>query len=188
MNLARPLSLCGLLLLAPALPACAPKASNRAETQERLPPQVSLFGVRLRTWSGSELSAQGRAAKLTYDRQSTRFVASEGQLLFPESKGPSAAGTQNPDLELRAPVVEGETQTRQARGSGGVTVRSSTGLRGRTPSATFDGNALVARSTERVEAEGPGYVLDAGGFTFYFVTDELVFDGPVTSSVEEVRR
>lgn len=172
--MARAALVAAVLLVAPA--CLPPSASQRAEVQEKLPPQVSLYGVRLRSWSGSELVAQGRAARLTYDRQSTRFVASEGLIQFPRPDG---------EVDVRAPVFEGEMGTRLAQGSGGVTVRSSSGVRGSTPSATFDGNTLIARGTEEVDAEGPGFELAAGGFTFHFATDELLFDGPVTSLLEE---
>ena len=160
---------------------CAQKrpADQLVQAAEGLPPQVSLYGVRLRSWQAEELVAQGRAAKLTYDRQSTRFTASEGmvQLL----RGPAGEDA----LEVRAPVVEGEMAQKQARGSGGVTVRADNGLEGQTPSASFDGVGMVARGEEAVQAQGPGYALTAGGFTFYFLTDELHFEGPVTSRIGE---
>lgn len=175
-----------VLLLALAASACNPvkKANAREESQERLPPQVSLHEVRLRSWSGSELAAHGRAAMLTYDRQNTRFVATDGELQLP-GRDPDAP---SPEMIVRAPVVEGEALARTAHGSGGVTATSSAGMSGRTPSATYDGQAMVARGTEAVEIDGPGYVLDAAGFTFHFVTDALVFDGPVTSTIEEAQR
>lgn len=175
-----------ILLLALAASACNPvkKASAREEIQERLPPQVSLHGVRLRSWSGSELSAHGRAAMLTYDRQNTRFVATDGELQFPDRN----AGDPGPEMIVRAPVLEGEALAKTAHGSGGVTAISSAGMSGRTPSATYDGQGMAVRGTEPVEIDGPGYVLDAAGFTFHFVTDELVFDGPVTSTIEEAQR
>jgi hypothetical protein len=178
----------GVTLLSWAAGCLPPK--DRPAVEEKLPPHVSMYGVRLRSWEGSELVAQGRAARLTYDRQTSRFVASEGQLQFPRRDTGAAersAREATADLEVRAPVVQGDLATRQAEGAGGVTVRSSSGLIGQTPAAQFDGLTGVARSTTPVQAEGPGYALTAGGFTFQFATDTLVFDGPVTSFLGEAQ-
>ncbi len=167
--------------------ACAQRrpAEGLAQVDEDLPPQVSLYGVRLRSWQASELVAQGRAAKLTYDRQSTRFTASEGLVQFLRDEDGPGGAAPTEATEVRAPVMEGEMAQKLARGSGGVTVRADNGLTGQTPSAEFDGVGMVAKGAQAVQADGPGYALTAGGFTFHFLTDELIFEGPVTSRLGE---
>lgn len=172
----------GVLLCAGLLAGCG-GPSRKGEADEKLPPQVTLYGVRLHSWEGSELVSKGRAAKLTYDRASGNFDAEEALVQFP-SKRRGAQRTPRQvtsDVELRAPRAQGNLPTRQADGSGGVTVKSATGLRGKTESAHFDGMGLVATGKSKVTVQGPGYSLDADGFRFYFATEELLFDGNVQS-------
>jgi hypothetical protein len=142
------------------------------ETDQRLPPQVSLFGVTLHAWQGNELVAMGNAAQLTYDRTSGALDASGVWLRFPRLTS---------NLELSAPSMTGNLPARQAEGNGGVSVRSSAGLVAHTQSARFDGQGLVARGKDPIEVSGPGYALDAQTFTFHFLTEELVFEGGVES-------
>lgn len=160
---------------------CGP--TKKAEVDEKLPPQVTLYGVRLHSWEGPELVSRGRAAKLTYDRASANFEAAEALVQFPARRN---GAHQTPrqmksDLELRAPRAQGNLQSRQADGSGGVTVRSASGLVARTDAAHFDGLGLVVTGGTPVQLRGPGYALDANGFTFNFATEELLFDGDVRS-------
>jgi hypothetical protein len=51
----------------------------------------------------------------------------------------------------------------------------------RTSSARFDGQQRLARGKDPIEVIGPGYALDAEGFTFDLRSEELVFDGIVES-------
>jgi hypothetical protein len=152
------------------------------ETDQSLPPQVSLFGVTLRAWQGNELVAMGIATQLTYDRNSGALDASGVRVRFPSTADTARANRGlTSDLELSAPSLVGDLPSRQAQGNGGVTVRSSAGLLARTPSARFDGVGLVARGSDPIEVVGPGYALDARAFTFYLVTEELIFEGGVES-------
>ncbi|MBX5480994.1 MAG: hypothetical protein IRZ16_03970 [Myxococcaceae bacterium] len=169
-------------VLAVVLAACSAKGRGKDEAEETLPPQVTLIGVKLHGWQGSDLVAIGRAAMLTYDRSTSNFEANEALVQFPSKKADAARRREvNTDLELRAPLATGNLQSRQADGRGGVTVRSASGLRGRTPSAHFDGVALVASGKEPVDIEGPGYSVSANAFTFHFATEELDFEGGVHS-------
>lgn len=180
----------GCVLLTAGCAACfgdgASRAKAREESAAQLPPQVTLMGVRLHGWEGSTLVSRGRAAKLTYDRSSTHFEANEALMQFP-SRGEEAALKRqvNADLELRAPLAMGNLTARQADGKGGVTVRSASGLWGETESAHFDGVGLLASGKNPVSLRGPGYSTSANGFTFYFATEELVFEGDVKSQLGE---
>ena len=155
-----------------ALSGCG--RAKLAEVDQKLPPQVTLYGVRLHSWEGSELVTKGRAAKLTYDRASSNFDAYEALVQFPSRQNSN-------DAQIRAPRAQGNLGARTADGSGGVTVRSGNGLSGKTEAAHFDGVGLVASGKTPVQVRGPGYSLDADGFTFYFATEELLFDGNVQS-------
>lgn len=161
---------------------CKPTNPMRGQADEKLPPQVSLYGVRLHSWEGGDLVAVGRAAKLTYDRSSGNFEAAESLVQFPSK---NEAGVPNKeataDMELRAPIARGNLPNRQSMGEGGLVLRSATGLTAKTPSAQFDGNGLVASGKEPIDVVGPGYSLSGTGFTFYLATEELFFDGVVES-------
>lgn len=159
---------------------CTPTNPRRGQADEKLPPQVALYGVRLHSWEGGELVAVGRAAKLTYDRSSGNFEAAESLVQFPSrSAEPTKDATS--DLELRAPVARGNLLNRTSRGEGGLTLRSANGLVARTQSAEFDGMGLVATGKEPINVTGPGYSVSANGFTFYLATEELLFEGDVVS-------
>ena len=121
----------------------------------------------------------GNAAQLTYDRTTGALDASGVGLRFPNRGFTS-------DLELSVPSLLADLPSRRAHGKGGVTLRSSAGLLAQTPTANFDGQGLVARGSEPVQVTGPGYALDARGFAFYLITEELIFDGPVQSRLGAV--
>jgi hypothetical protein len=146
-------------------------------TLEDLPPEVSLHGVRMTCFRGSEVSATGRAASLTYQRHNSDFVSTEALMRFPdhEHKG---------ETQLRAPVVSGNLGAKQADGSGGVTLRSSDGLQGSTPSAHLDGAAMVASGNQPVHLSRAGSQVDAHDFVFRFRDDAYDFGGGVRSVLE----
>jgi lipopolysaccharide export system protein LptC len=152
------------------------------ETDDKLPPQVTLSGVTLHAWKGDELVALGIAEEVTYDRSSGNFEAAKARVRFPRRESTSDASPQlTSDLELSAAVAHGNLPTRQAEGRGGVIARSSSGLVARTSSARFDGQGQLARGEEPIEVIGPGYALDAEGFTFDLRSEDLVFEGAVQS-------
>ena len=152
------------------------------ETDEALPPQVSLVGVTLDAWQGNELVATGNAAQLTYDRSSGAVDAIGVRLQFPSTaETPRANRGLTSDLELTAPSMVADLPARQAQGKGGVTIRSSAGLLARTATVNFDGLGLVAKGTDPIQITGPGYAVDARRFTFYLVTEELIFEEGVES-------
>ncbi|MFZ5470379.1 MAG: hypothetical protein ACOZIN_13160 [Myxococcota bacterium] len=140
---------------------------------EALPPHVTLYGVRMRTFRDAELVSFGRAAKLVYNRSTAHFTATEVALSFP--------GTSFSGVELRAPQMNGHLPSRLAEGSGGVLVRTSAGLTGKTERARFDGQARRAEGELPVKLEGPSYSLAAQGFDFDFATERYRFTGGVTS-------
>lgn len=170
------------LFLAASSYALACGGAKKSQSDPALPPQVALHGVTLHAWEGNELTAVGTAREMTYDRSSGNFEASGAQVRFPSSTSTARASRPlTADLEVTAPRVSGNLPSRQAEGKGGITARSTAGLVAQTPSARFDGQGLVAQGKEPVEITGPGYALDAQGFTFYLLTEELVFERGVHS-------
>jgi hypothetical protein len=161
--------------------------AKNPQTEQTLPPHVSLYGVTLHAWQGNELVAMGNAAQLTYDRNTGALDASGVRLRFPSSSDTARANRRlTSDLELSAPTLLADLPTRRAQAQGGVTLRSSAGLLARTPTANFNGQGLVARGTDPIQVTGPGYALEARGFAFYLVTEELIFEGAVDSRLGAV--
>ena len=155
------------------LAACAPKGPASAEDGAAPTPQIILYGVKLHSFKGSELFVSGRAAKVTYQRSGADFDALEAQLRFPHAQGR--------ELELRAPVAQGNLETRQTVGSGGVVLRTGAGLVGTTPSARFDGRASTASGTDWVRVTGEGYALTSHGFALDLKSEEFTFRNGVDS-------
>ena len=141
---------------------------------EALQPQVVLSGVTIRSYRGEDLVTAGRAAKLTYQRSTTDFVAYETLLRFP-SRGRAGAG-----VELKAPELRGTLLDHQADGLGGVVFRASSGMVARTQTAHLDGRRMTAWGSAPIRIEGPGYALEAQDFAFAFNDETFSFTGATT--------
>lgn len=173
------------VLLALALIGCrlsAPRSPPGANEPGPDAPEVTLYGVRMQTFRGGEPFASGRAAKLSYRRATTEFVATEAQMRFPPRegglRGPGGAAS---DVELRAPTLSGSLARQQVEGSGGVTLRSPSGLWAKTEKAFIDAAAGIATGSSPIEVRGRGYELNAKGFRFEFAEERFVFEGDVRS-------
>ncbi len=169
------------LLLLGALVLCS--CEKPPEIDQTPPPQVILTGARLRSFRGSELSATGRAAQVAYERTGADFTASEVFLRLPSRDTP---GSPNPSpgwVEIRSPVVVGNRTTEQADGSGGVVVRSASGMVGRTPRAHYDGVTKVASGKDPVSVNAPRYAVTAESFLLRFEEENFRFTGHVVSHV-----
>jgi hypothetical protein len=163
-------------LLALGVLACAGcRPAHR--TLEDLPPEVTLYGVRMTYFRGDEISATGQAAELTFERHSSDFVSSDASMRFPDKDGKG-------ETRLWAPVVRGNLSARQADGSGGVSMRSSDGLQGHTPTAHLDGMTMVATGHEPVHLSRGGSQVDAQNFVFRFRDGAYDFGDGVTSVLE----
>lgn len=159
--------------------ACVPR---REEKPKEAPPTVTLYGMKVTSFRGNSVVAAGRAAKLTYVRNSSDFTASEVLMRFPSqaqlgvSSSLFAGG-----MEVRAPTVVGNQNARQAVGQGGVIMRSADGVVATTDHATFDGVSRTAHSDSTVDVDGPRYALTADGFSLSFSDERYVFEGNVKS-------
>lgn len=175
----------GVLLACRAAPpaSAAPPPAGTAEVRAA-PPEVTLFGVRMRMYRGSDLTMVGRAAKLEYQRQSADLRADESLLRFPSrATGARAPGHAVAGLEVRAPRVEGNLYTRQAEAQGGVLLRTASGMVGETERAHFDGSGMKVHGPLPVEISGPGYRLTAGGFDFVFADERFTFLEPTDTVI-----
>lgn len=162
-----------------AIAACTPTSPIEATPA----PQVTLYGLRMQYFKGSQLHLMGRAARVTYQRSTGEVIASDALVRLPQTGGAPAAGQRAPaiGLEVRAGQMEGSMTSRKALASGGVVVRTRAGLVGRTDSARFDGEVMEATGDQPVRVEGPGYTMDAAGFHFWFNDEQFEFAGGVSS-------
>ncbi len=136
------------LLCLLSVAGCRPERPAQAEGQ---PSQITLHGVRLESFRGSELAGVGRAAKLAYQRTSSEYRASDAQVTL------TRAGAQA--LEVKAPVMAGSARSPVVEGEGGVVARTPSGVTAQAPRARFDGSAMVATGEEGVRVVG---ALDGG--------------------------
>lgn len=169
--------------LAAAALAAAVACTPASPIESTPAPQVTLYGVRMQYFKGSQLHLMGRAARVTYQRSSGEVVASDALVRLPQTGGAPAAGQRAPasGMEVRAGQMEGSMTSRKALASGGVVVRTRAGLLGRTESARFDGEGMEATGDQPVRVEGPGYAMDAAGFHFWFNDEQFEFVGGVRS-------
>lgn len=167
-----------------ALPlACAPV---EPPPQSDPPPTVTLYGMKLTSFRGEDVAAAGRAAKLTYVRTSTDFVASEVLIRFPSRASMGLkSGLVSGGMEVRAPTLLGNQSARQADGKGGVVLRSGDGVVARTEEVHFDGVTRVATGDKQVDADGPRYSLTADRFRLQFGTEVFEFEGNVKTRLGE---
>jgi len=164
-----------IALVALVLAACGRPG---ADSREAAPPQVRLYGVRVRYYQGGQSVAQSRAARVTFQRESSNFSAHEAYLRF---AGHGQLSGRAGQVEVRAVRVEGNLSARKAEGLDGVTLKTGSGLSGETQRAAFDGVAQEARGSDPVSVWGPGYWLDAKGFRFQLPDEELEFESDVQS-------
>lgn len=165
-----------LALMACALAACS--RPNGGSSGEPSPPQVRLHGVRVRYYQGDALVAVSRAARVTFQRESTDLSASEAFVRF---QGHGQLSGKGGNVEVRAVRVEGNLASRKADGLDGVTLKTGSGLFGETERAHFDAVSREATGSDPVSIWGPGYWLDGHAFRFQLDDEELVFDQGVDS-------
>ena len=179
-RLQRRLPLLPPLLLLAAACACTPRAPEAPEAEEV--PDVTLYGVRLQSFEGEKLAAAGHAERATYQRGTGNIVASQMVLRLPSRPGTPRASSHG--LEVRALRLEGNLATRQAEASGGVVLRTSTGVVGRSQSAHMDGVTRNIRGQEPVTLQGPNYRHRADTFQLALDTEVFTFAGAVQSDFE----
>lgn len=161
-------------LLALVASGCRPNRQREATTTPSRP-QATLHGVRMRVFRGDELSMLGRAARLSFNRSTREVTAEEALLQFHPRSRP---------VELRAPELRGNLDTRGADLSGGVRLKDTAGLTGETASAHLDISAMIATGTQPVKLRGPGYSVQAGGFQLDFDEETFDFQGDVATELK----
>jgi lipopolysaccharide export system protein LptC len=147
--------------------------SGQVKEVEEVLPELKLERVRFRVWSGAQLSARGKASRLTLRRDSTELTASDLSVELPRDGEP---------VLISAPAGEGVLSERLFTVHGGVTVTRRDDV-ARTASARYaplEGGGARVTGEEPVVMEGPGYRLDGSGFTLAPDTGALDVRGPAT--------
>ncbi|MBN1203352.1 MAG: hypothetical protein JXB05_00320 [Myxococcaceae bacterium] len=175
----RRLALSSLLAL---LAACGPRSGSQGASEAQ--PQVVLHGVQLQSFEGDQLVLAGQAERLTYQRSQGEATATSALLRLPGRRDTQRAPSgPRGGMEIRAPRMEGSFASRQLEASGGVTIRTAEGMVARTPRATYDTAAQIARGREGVAVRGPDYALRADSFDLSFVDETFTFEGSTQTVV-----
>ena len=164
--------------LALALAGCTAQAP--ADTG-KAPPELVLQGVGFKFFRGSELTTVGHARSASFRSDTGDLGANRVKLRFlrpPEN-----------DMILEAGTASGNIRTKQADAENGVLLVDAEGTTVRTTKSHIDGNTRLATATDPVEVTGAGFRSQAsGGFALELGGSRtLVFHGPVTSTLEDMR-
>lgn len=168
-----------VLLLWPLL-ACAPRREQGDGSAGPPRPQVLLTGARVRAFSGTELLARGRAARLAFYRDTGVAAADEAwfEILPVPGRSPGLVLAHGP-LEIRAAEVRGAASQGRVQASGGVIVQSASGVHAETPEARYDAKAAVVLGDQGIVANKGDTQLTADAFRFNLASEELDFSGNV---------
>jgi hypothetical protein len=148
---------------------------------DKMAPEVTLHGVKLRNFHNSTLSAVGSATDMTYQRATADVHSTHVTLDVFQLEPPPPPGVRPPATHLTAEDTLGNLLTRDIDATGGVTARLPTGLYGRTSRAFFDSQAMQATGSNPVTVDGPdGFWLRADGFDLHLHTDAYAFIHPKT--------
>lgn len=161
------------LALLVVLAACAPP---QEPTESTPPPAVVMHGVKLRSFEGGTVSLLGVAQRATYERTG-EITATQATLDLP-GRSPGERTV------VRARTLEGNLGTRQLVASGGVEVRTASGMVAHTPRALYDAAQQTARGHEGVELQGPDYRLRADAFSLALPEGRFTFEGSVQTVLE----
>ena len=159
---------------------CALACARPAPIPAAPPPTVQLRDVHVVRSAGSEVTLRGTLESLSFRRSEGRYAGEQARFQVTGNAGTGG-------YEVAAPHVTGLPVEQRAEGTGGVTLRTDKGVTGRTASAQLDGKAGVVTGTERLEAQGPDYALQADGFRLSVNGGTHRFEGNVQTRLEAKR-
>jgi hypothetical protein len=143
-----------------------------------VPPSIELASAEIFDYQGGELRAHGFADEVFYRRDTGDAKATATRVELSnhhQIEGGRGGGA----TWLAAPTAEGNPLAQRVDGSGGVTLRSQAGDHGSTDRASYRGQEGRASGSSPVMLWGPGYQLQAPGFTLDTLQDRLDL-GPAT--------
>jgi hypothetical protein len=156
--------------------ACGPRAV--ANPGVSAPPSIELAGAEIFDYQGGELRAHGFADEIFYRRDTGDAKATATRVEF-SNHHQAEAGRGGGATWIAAPTAEGNPLGQSVDGSGGVTLYSEAGDHGSTARASYRGQEGRAFGRSPVSLWGPGYQLEAPGFTLDTLHDRLDL-GPAT--------
>jgi hypothetical protein len=159
-------ALAGGSVLAITLGACHEDVGAQAEVvaqaRAEQPPDVRLERVAFARLAEGRVVARGTASFATYRHAVGKLEASSlDARLAPGAHAPAELGA----LAVRAPSAEGQLQTRDGAGWGGVRVLAQRGDRAATERLEIRGASNDVHAPGPVEASGPGYVVRGRSLT-----------------------
>ncbi len=150
--------------------ACGLRAGKGVATPA--PPSIELSGAEIFDYQDGELRAHGFADAVLYRRDTGDAKATATRVEI-SSHRQSAGGRGGGATWIEAPTADGNPLAQSVDGSGGVTLRSEAGDHGRTERASYRGQEGRAYGKSPVALWGPGYQLQAPGFTLDTLHDQL---------------
>lgn len=145
------------------------------EQRDTFPPDITLRGVTVRDYRGSELRVLATMSQV----ELYRACGTPGDLRALDA----SITLPGEGAQLFAPVVTGNAFTAHLEGSGGVRYLGKDGTRASAPAATFDralGAAGQAFSDAGVRIDNPRVELEAAGFVLDVADERAVFERAVT--------
>ena len=165
----------GLLLLSSGLAAGCQDSGRWVS--DRGAPEIRLGGVTFRVYREGRLTAAGKAAAVTYRRDSGDLAAETVDVSFPAGEGPAP--------RLTAPRVRGNARTRDLLAEGGLRAERGPDV-ATTEEARYDPEDRLVHGTWPVAIRGPGWTLDGPGFILDPATSRLQIGGGVRLDVREL--
>jgi hypothetical protein len=157
--------------LAPALAGCE---DTETALQRGAPPAIVLSQVRLETYGPAGSTGVTTAREVTYRRDTGALSGDTVVTDLPPSESVGRGG-----VVLSAPRASGDMKKKVATAEGGVAAITGNGDAGHTAEAHYDGAAGTVSANTPVHVDGPGYSLDAGGYTFVVAESRLELQGGV---------
>ena len=138
------------------------------------PPAIVLEDVTLRHYAADGTLRTGTADQVIVHREEGRLEGSNLRI-----DAPPTAAQRRGWIRLEAARGSSDLKGAAATLEGGVTVATGAGDRGRTERATWDAATQTIAGDAPVDAEGPGYRVEADGFAFRVPDQQLQLRGDV---------
>jgi hypothetical protein len=145
-------------------------------------PDLVLHEVAFVRLADGRVTARGTATELGYRRAGGRLDAkSPAAVLYPE---PATGYAMFGEVNVSAPIGEGDLTTKRGTGTGGVRFQAARGDRGTTERILWDGAADLLSGDREVVARGPGYSVRSRGFSARADGRDVTLTGGVTGTLQ----
>jgi hypothetical protein len=149
---------------------CGPRSAAVGATLP--PPSIQLETAEFFDYQGGDLRAHGFADQVLFRRDTGDAQGKAVRVELP-ARRPAQAGRGGGATWIAAPIAGGNPVAQSIDGSGGVTLRTEAGDHGATAEASYRGQDGRAFGKSPVALSGPGYQIQAPGFTLDTLHDRL---------------